>query len=41
MQNCHGNSSIQQREGSFQQQITLKSEEEISEIPDLELGFVR
>ena len=40
MQDRHGNSSIQQEEGSFQQQIVFKFEEEISEMPDLELSFV-
>jgi hypothetical protein len=41
VQDCHGNSSIQQEEGSLQQQITLNSEEEISKMADLELDFVR
>jgi len=41
VQDCHGNSSIRQDEGTFQQQISLKSEEEISEMPVLELSIVR
>jgi len=41
VQDCLGNISIQQEEESFQQQITLKFEEEISEMPDLKLSIVR
>ena len=38
---CRGNSSIQQDEGSFLQQIRLKFREETSNVLHLEYSFVR
>jgi len=37
---CHGNSSIQQDEGSFHQQIRLKFREETSRVLHLERSYV-